>query len=911
MTSNRAVATPAVLTRVSLKQGDAMNRIVTALILIVAFAVLASPAAAQYMYLDANGNGVHDSGDQLKPNGTPTTVDVWIVTNHNRDGSLAVCDVDGTSPLGINAYVVNLLAASGLVSYSGYTDHFGTIAFGELNPGDGLRYKNGFGGQPTFPPGTYRVATLTITGQSGSPRVDIVDQVSGSTDFTMFGTGAGGCIGHDFDNAYKLTGPAGGSDWTDVDGLAPATPIDTPPVVNNPGNKTVNEGSCLNFTVTGSAPNGHPVSFFLLLGPPPAGASITTGGQFNWCPTEAQGPGVYAITVTVMDNVTSLTNTTTFQVTVNEVNQAPVLSPLADRTVNLGNSLIFVAMATDADVPGSALTFSVDPGAPSGAAITTSGTFGWNPGANQVQPGIYPITIRVTDGGVPVLSDAKTFNVTVQPAGTGAPVVNNPGNMTVQAGTVVDRTVTGSDPNNLPLTFTKGFGSPFFMTVTTTSPTTGNIHLATSLSDVGSYVATVVASNGIETGSASFTIFVTSGGEGTPVLQAIANMTVAEGEVADQTLHGSDPDNTPLTFTKFSGPLFMTVTTTSSTTGNVHLEPGFADAGSYSATVRASDGALFDQKSFMILVPNVCQVPIANAGGPYSGFLGVPVAFNGTGSSDPDGGALGYAWDFGDGTAGTGPTPSHTYTAFGSYLVTLRVTNSCGRFADAATTATITGGCPNALAFTQGGNNKTSLGSGKPQTCFQVQPMNGNFSIEDVDLASIVMISEGTGSVSEIHAVSNKTALGTDKNGDGIDEISACFTKADLEQLFSNIQGTQVVNVRLEGDLFAGGSFCTTLDHTVKAGGGGNTAFVSPNPLNPSAVLTFSTTRAGAAKVQLFDIQGRLIKTLLDQPTTAAGYHDVRIDGRDATGNRLASGVYYLRIQSVEGAESKAITILK
>jgi hypothetical protein len=174
-----------------------------------------------------------------------------------------------------------------------------------------------------------------------------------------------------------------------------------------------------------------------------------------------------------------------------------------------------------------------------------------------------------------------------------------------------------------------------------------------------------------------------------------------------------------------------------------------------------------------------------------------------------------------------------------------------------------------------------------------------------------VMISEGTGSMSEIHAVSNKTALGTDKNGDGIDEISACFTKADLEQLFSNIQGTQVVNVRLEGDLFAGGSFCTTLDHTVKAGGGGNTAFVSPNPLNPSAVLTFSTTRAGAAKVQLFDIQGRLIKTLLDQPTTAAGYHDVRIDGRDATGNRLASGVYYLRIQSVEGAESKAITILK
>jgi hypothetical protein len=190
--------------------------------------------------------------------------------------------------------------------------------------------------------------------------------------------------------------------------------------------------------------------------------------------------------------------------------------------------------------------------------------------------------------------------------------------------------------------------------------------------------------------------------------------------------------------------------------------------------------------------------------------------------------------------------------------------------------------------------------------------VNGSFLIENVDLSSVVMVSQGTGVVSQIHAVANKTAVGADKNNDGIDEISACFTKADLQQIFSNIQGTQVVSVSLEGNLFTGGSFCTTIDHTVKAGGGGNhAASIRPNPLNPSAVLTFSTTKAGAAKVQLFDMQGRLIKTLLDERSAVAGYHDVGIDGRDARGNRLASGVYYVKIQSVEGAESKAITILK
>jgi hypothetical protein len=268
----------------------------------------------------------------------------------------------------------------------------------------------------------------------------------------------------------------------------------------------------------------------------------------------------------------------------------------------------------------------------------------------------------VTDNGVPPLSDSKTFNVTVQPAGTGAPTVNNPGDLTVQAGTIVNQPITASDPNNLPLTFTKQSSLAFFVTVTTVNATTGNIRIAPSLSDVGTWSVTVVANNGIETGQATFNVIVTPGNN-PPVLQAIANMTVAEGDVADQTVTGSDPDNTPLTFTKVTGPLFMTVTTTTATTGNIHLAPGSADAGSYSATVRASDGQVTDAKSFSITVLNVCQAPTANAGGPYSGFVGVPVTFNGSGSTDPDGSTLSYAWNFGDGNAGVGATPNHAYAA--------------------------------------------------------------------------------------------------------------------------------------------------------------------------------------------------------------------------------------------------------
>ncbi len=81
----------------------------------------AGQAGAQYMYLDSNGDGAHSIEDRLNPNGTPTTVDVFLSTNHNRDGSPALCDT-GDGPLSIVSYATVLHAVNGTVAYASPTN---------------------------------------------------------------------------------------------------------------------------------------------------------------------------------------------------------------------------------------------------------------------------------------------------------------------------------------------------------------------------------------------------------------------------------------------------------------------------------------------------------------------------------------------------------------------------------------------------------------------------------------------------------------------------------------------------------------------------------------------------------------------------------------------------------------------
>src|SRR5438874_7334957 len=131
--------------------------------------------------------------------------------------------------------------------------------------------------------------------------------------------------------------------------------VNSAPVVTNPGNKTTNELAALTFTVTATDSDvpANTITWSLTLGTPAApSATIGAGtGAFSWTPTEAQGPGTYPVTVTATDNGSPvLANSASFTITVNEVNSAPVLAPIGNKTGTVGTPVTFTASATDSDI---------------------------------------------------------------------------------------------------------------------------------------------------------------------------------------------------------------------------------------------------------------------------------------------------------------------------------------------------------------------------------------------------------------------------------------------------------------------------------------------------------------------------------------------------------------------------------
>jgi photosystem II stability/assembly factor-like uncharacterized protein len=83
-----------------------------------------------------------------------------------------------------------------------------------------------------------------------------------------------------------------------------------------------------------------------------------------------------------------------------------------------------------------------------------------------------------------------------------------------------------------------------------------------------------------------------------------------------------------------------------------------------------------------------------------------------------------------------------------------------------------------------------------------------------------------------------------------------------------------------------------------------------PNPFNPNTTVTFSLTRASEVSLEVYDIAGKRVRTLVSG-RRAQGAHQAEWDGRNENGNPVASGVYFARLATEAGVETRKLNLVK
>lgn len=169
---------------------------------------------------------------------------------------------------------------------------------------------------------------------------------------------------------------------------------------------------------------------------------------------------------------------------------------------------------------------------------------------------------------------------------------------------------------------------------------------------------------------------------------------------------------------------------------------------------RASGGTFADSFTITRSAGTPNQPPVASF---TSSCTDLSCAFDGSGSSDPEGSIASYAWNFGDGSTGTGSAPSHLYPATGSYSVALTVTDGAG--ATGSTTRTVTVTNPTTTVYVSDQFSRT-LSSG-----FGTAPTGGNWTYNTTspyfsvaDGYGSIRVNAGTGPAAYLASVSAPSA---------------------------------------------------------------------------------------------------------------------------------------------------------
>ena len=479
-----------------------------------------------------------------------------------------------------------------------------------------------------------------------------------------------------------------------------------PPVANAGGPYTGKTETAVSFSGSGSSdPQGEALTYTWNFGDATSGTGATLTHTYT-------APGTYTVSLTVT-NTSNLTATAT--TTASIAAQPPTANAGGPYTGKTETALSFSGSGSS-DPQGETLSYAWNFGDGStGTGVTPTHTY--------TVPGTHTVSLTVTNSSNLAATASTTATIAAQP-----PVANAGGPYNGGIGAVISFNGKGSsDPQGELLTYAWNFGdgttgTGAISTHAYTAPATYTVSLTvTNTSNLTATTSTTTAILGQNPAA----------NVGGPYTGDIGTIISFSG------IGSNDPQGEALTYAWSFGD--------GATATGISPTHAYTTLGTYTVSLTVTDTAnLTSTASTTATI--VGQPPVANAGGPYTGGIGTIISFSGSKSNDPQGEALTYAWNFGDGATGTGVSPTHAYTTLGTYNVSLTVTDTANLTATASTTATIEVTTINIKGVVSGGTSSISgatialyvagsKGNGSAPTAVStflepvVSDSNGNFDV--------------------------------------------------------------------------------------------------------------------------------------------------------------------------------------
>jgi flagellar hook assembly protein FlgD len=83
-----------------------------------------------------------------------------------------------------------------------------------------------------------------------------------------------------------------------------------------------------------------------------------------------------------------------------------------------------------------------------------------------------------------------------------------------------------------------------------------------------------------------------------------------------------------------------------------------------------------------------------------------------------------------------------------------------------------------------------------------------------------------------------------------------------------------------------------------------------PNPFNPNTTIQYQLTKSGDVEVNIFNINGQIVRKLLSGFQTS-GVHGIVWDGKDDNGQKVSSGFYLYEVKFENAVQTKKMILLK